>query len=244
MCILLFFVMSLGLGLPYLILGTFSGLLSKIPRSGVWLVWVERLFGVVLLTLAVFYLFLAVYPQGLKWLLPAAISAGGVYLGFFEKSAAKTPHFTRFKEIFGFAAVLVAFGLIFLSPKQKVLWEPYSDTRLALARQNAQPVIMDFYADWCIPCHELDRFTYTDSRVIKTLDGFARLKVDMTRPDDPNTAAAMEKFEIVGVPTIIFLDPSGKEVPETRVTGFIPPDEFMGLVESSVAPAFKKTQSG
>ena len=241
---LLFFIMSLGLGLPYLVLGTFSGLMKKIPKSGVWLVWVERLFGIVLLTLAGFYLLLAVHPAGLQWLLPVAFSGGGLYLGFLEKSGtAKTSTFTRFKEIFGLAAILIAFAMIFLSPKQKVVWEPYSDSRLALARENRQPVIMDFYADWCIPCHELDRFTYSDPRVIEALAGFARLKVDMTNPDNPNTAAAMDKFEIVGVPTIIFLDSSGKEVPETRVTGFIPADDFMGLLESSVASAVKKTVS-
>jgi len=92
--------------------------------------------------------------------------------------------------------------------------------------------VMDFYADWCIPCHELDQFTYSDKRVIQGLERFARFKVDLTAPDEPEVEKMIEKFEIVGVPTILFLDPGGREVKENRVTGFINAKEFLKLLEN------------
>ncbi|MGH2568682.1 MAG: cytochrome c biogenesis protein CcdA, partial [Bacteroidota bacterium] len=79
-----FFILSLGLGFPYLILGTFSGLLKKVPKSGVWLIWVERLFGVVLTGAALFYLSLAFFPKFSAYLVPVILLAGGGYLGFLE----------------------------------------------------------------------------------------------------------------------------------------------------------------
>jgi thioredoxin:protein disulfide reductase len=228
----IFFVMSLGLGTPYLILGTFSGLLKKLPKSGVWLIWMERVFGVVLLSLAGFYLLLAFQPSLLKWIIPASLIAGGIYLGFFERSANYSAGFIRIKKTIGILAVLVGIAIPVLAPKQSVVWQPFSPSQLAQAKESQKPAILDFYADWCIPCHELDQITYTDPRVIQALDGFVRLKVDMTRPDDPNSTAATERFEIVGVPTIIFLDANGEEIVESRVTGYIDADELLRILKS------------
>ena len=91
--------------------------------------------------------------------------------------------------------------------------------------------IVDFYADWCLPCHELEQYTYTDPEVIQTLESFVRLKVDATNPDTSEALEPIERFEILGVPTILFLDPDGKEVPRTRITGFVPPREFLKRIE-------------
>src|SRR5207342_1248105 len=81
-----FFVLSMGLGLPYLVLGVSSGLLTKLPRSGSWMEWVKHLLGVVLLGVAAFYRGLAVAPSKLAWVVPAALGLGGLYLGFLEET--------------------------------------------------------------------------------------------------------------------------------------------------------------
>lgn len=227
-----FFVMSLGLGTPYLVLGTFSGLLHRLPKSGVWLVWIERLFGVVLLTLAVFYFILAVNAAWLKWLLPVALVGGGLYLGFLERDGDEYPLFFQLKRIAGVLAITAGLYLPFSGPRESVAWQVYSAEKLTEAKLSSRPVLLDFYADWCIPCHELDQFTYSDKRVIQVLDGFTRLKVDITRPDSPEAKEAIERFNILGLPTIVFLDPAGEEIKEARVTGFIPPEGMLMILRS------------
>lgn len=227
----IFFIMSLGLGIPYLILGTFSGLLQKLPKSGMWLVWVERLFGVVLVGLAGFYFMIAVNPDYLRWLVPTMLLAGGIYLGFIERSPQYPPAFVYFKQAAGIFAVIVGLALPFMEARPGVTWEPYSPEKLEFAKENSRPVIIDFYADWCIPCHELDRYTYSNPEVIKALENFIRLKVDLTRPDAAEAEEIIEKFKVVGVPTILFLDREGSEVKDSRITGFVPPKAFLGILE-------------
>ncbi len=228
----IFFILSLGLGTPYLILGTFSHLIRRLPKSGVWLVWVERLFGVVLLALSAFYLILALDASYLKWLVPAALIGGGAFLGFIERSEKVSLNFVRFKQIAGVLAIAAGLALPALAPKEAVKWNKYSPSALKEAAANKKPVVMDFYADWCIPCHELDQFTYSDKKVIQALDGFVRLKVDLTSSDDPEIQKIIDLFEIVGVPSILFLGKDGKEVKENRVTGFVDADEFLALLDS------------
>lgn len=232
-----FFIMSLGLGTPYLILGTYSGLIKKVPKSGVWLIWVERLFGTILLVVAAYYLLVAFKPDLISWLPTAALVGSGVYLGFIEKSGNKNISFNRFKKTAGLIAIVVGLTLPFTGPRQNVVWETYSAEKLEAAKVAEQPVIFDFYADWCIPCHELDRFTYSDPKVIAALDHFLRIKVDLTDTESPEAKELTDKYKIVGVPTIVFLDKQGNEVKEARANGFIDADEMLEILQS---PRFDK----
>jgi thiol:disulfide interchange protein DsbD len=87
--------------------------------------------------------------------------------------------------------------------------------------------VIDFYADWCLPCKELDDKTFSDPRVAAELQRFVRIKADLTSAEDPTTKALTKQYGIIGVPTIVFLDASGNEVPSARVTGFEPPEKFL-----------------
>ncbi|PIQ86049.1 MAG: cytochrome C biogenesis protein [Candidatus Omnitrophica bacterium CG11_big_fil_rev_8_21_14_0_20_45_26] len=237
----LFFIMSLGLGSPYLLLATFSGWMKKLPKSGVWLVWIEHAFGIILLALALFYLLSAFQPRWISHLPIFSFLAGGIYLGFLDRTGHLSKSFTQFKHASGIAAICVSIGLFMALPRQSLAWEVYDPSQLASAQANHQPVILDFYADWCIPCHELDRYTYSDENVMQALSSFKKLKIDLTRMGSPESVEMVERFNLVGVPTVIFLDAAGKEVPETRISGFVTPEELLEII--SHIPAAESSAS-
>ena len=228
----LFFVMSLGLALPYVIFGTFSGSLAKLPKSGAWMVWIKRALGWVMIAWSLFYFSLAIWPGSFKWIMPTMMILGGIDLGWIEKGNHK-PFFEILKKVVGIALIAFALFIVF-KPQSKieVVWENYSSGSVTLSQPQGKPVVMDFYADWCIPCHELDATTYRDPRVVKALESFRRVKVNLTKEDDAETQKAVEDFAIEGVPTILFLDPKGNEVKPMRTTGYIGPDEFLLLLKA------------
>lgn len=239
----LFFVMALGLGVPYLVLGTYSGLLSKLPKSGAWLVWFERLMGVVLLTFGVFYVAIAFHWPILPWIVPGAFVMGGLYLGWIERSARLSQKSFMLQWILG--AIAVAIGLFFFfAPKDGMVWEQYHAGILEEARAAGQPAILDFYADWCIPCHELDQFTYSDPQVMTLLNSFRRIKVNATSVDTDEIREVGSRFDVFGVPTIIFLDEKGSEVQSARIDGFVDAEEFMSIIRSSSLAKYAPDQSG
>ena len=112
--------------------------------------------------------------------------------------------------------------------KPSVVWTPYTEDAYGQALADGTPIILDFYADWCIPCLELDRTTFTDERVIQAMEPFARFKVDLTQFDSPESEALRRQFSIAGVPTIVFIGVDGAERTASRVIGFLGPDEFLG----------------
>jgi len=229
----LFFVMALGLGLPYLVLGTYSGLLSKLPRSGAWLVWFERLMGAILFFFGILYITVAFRWPFLKWLVPSALVGGGIYLGWVERSAKGSKFFPVIQKILGTLAILLGLSLFLAPAKNGVVWENYRAGILEEAMRAGQPAVLDFFADWCIPCHELDHTTYTDRDVVRALEPLRRIKVDVTSVDTPVIEEVTRRFDVQGVPTVLFLDGRGKEIPGSRLNGFIPPKEFLAALRAS-----------
>ena len=130
--------------------------------------------------------------------------------------------------------LLLGFIILFSSCTQKtgVSWEKYEPEKLVAAQLSKMPVVLDFYADWCIPCKELEHYTYTNPEVIKAFDGFRRFKIDIDRADEKGVSELVSHFNVEGVPTVIFLDADGKEVPNTRIEGFVPPTQMIALLHS------------
>lgn len=228
-----FFIFSLGLGFPYLILGTFSGLLKKIPKAGSWLVWVEHVFGVILLGFSLYYFTIAFNSEFVKWILPVTLILGGIYLGFFERSGKEKPLFVRLKWGAGLAGLALGISIIssILTPKVSLAWDEYKPDKVVIAGHKKLPVVIDFYADWCITCHELENFVFSNPAVSKELEKFIRLRVDATDMMAPAVQQVLEQYDVFGLPIIIFLDEDGQEVEDARVIGYVPPAEFLKSIQ-------------
>ena len=230
-----FFTLAMGLGAPYLVLGTFSNLLQRLPRSGDWMVWVKKVFGVIMLSVGTFYISLAIAPRVSDWILPAALIAGGLYLGFIDQSAGGKPGFRLLRRAVGVLGVAGGIAVIATTPAAGVAFEAFDEQALAATLQGGRPAMLDFTADWCAPCHELERFTFTDRRVREATRGFRAFKVDLTKYQSPEAERWRRQYGITGVPTVVFLSPDGNEVRSARVEGFIPPAGFLERVQTALA---------
>ncbi|OGD22314.1 MAG: hypothetical protein A2W03_09025 [Candidatus Aminicenantes bacterium RBG_16_63_16] len=250
----LFFVLALGLGLPFILLGIFSGSLSRLPRSGGWMVWVRKIFGFILVAMAIYFL-KPLFPSPLLYSLAFATTmlVAGFYLGWLEPSVAPGKVFRYVRTwvgivFFGASVVLTASGVkAYLdaaiaqkageaggSPAANLIaWFPYSERRVAEAVGAGKPVFIDSYADWCIPCKEMDSRTFNQPEVIAASRGFVMLKADLTRRSGP-VNAFYKKYGVKGVPTMIFLRPDGTEITELRGTGFENKDVFLEKIRRAL----------
>lgn len=224
---LLFFVLAVGLGTPYLFLAIFSGKIKKLPRAGEWMEAVKHIFGLILIGMAIYFL-LPLLPKSITpYLLPVFMVISGVYLLFFDKNANNVKGFRIFKVVFSVLLVVVAVYWLIPSEKQSIEWHPYTETAV-VGTQKA--MIIDFYADWCIPCKELDAMTFSDPKVIERSKNFNAYKADMTKSLSDEVSALRTKYNIVGVPTVLIINSRGEEV--HRITGFVNSNEFLKFIEN------------
>ncbi|MBI5559039.1 MAG: thioredoxin family protein [Deltaproteobacteria bacterium] len=226
---IVFFTLSLGLGLPLFILAMFSGRLEKMPRSGEWMNWVRKAMGWVLVGMAAYFV-RPLFPKAASVVIYILIAlAGGIHLGWLDRSKAAFRAFAWIKNGAGIAGVSLALFLAasWVLQGQGVTWQPYSPEVLAQARNKGQPVIMDFYATWCAPCRELDEITFHDPAVVKKTAGFVMVKIDLTEGNNPVYQQLVKDYDVRGVPTVAFLDGSGVERRDMRLVDFMPPSEFV-----------------
>jgi len=227
-----FFVLALGLGVPYLFLGIFSGKISTLPRSGEWLNGIRIFFGLALVGMSIYFISPLLPNKISDLLLPIYMIVAAVYYGVIDKAGLSVSWFSRFKVILAMA--ILAAGILMLKPAtqtvNEISWETYSAPVLQTSISEKEPVIIDFYADWCNPCKELEHVTFADPDVQNLLKDFTRLKVDLTIVND-STNAIKNEFNIPGVPTIIFYDKMGVERKDLRLNGFEKPKAFIDRLE-------------
>ncbi len=226
---LMFFVLGLGMGLPYVVLGVMASRVSRLPKSGVWLVWSKHVLGVVLLGLALYFLRPLLSTTVLRVAVVGLLVSAGVYLGWLERSKGRGLMFVWVKRVVGTGLIIAALALGWPKPDAEslVAWTPYSEAALEQAQREHRPIIVDVYADWCLPCVELDHVTFRHPDVVRALAGVATLRVDVTRDVSDDGQALLERYHIFGAPTILFFDRTGRERKEFRSVGFMKPDEFL-----------------
>lgn len=232
----MFFILALGLGVPYLILGTFSGLLNKLPRSGTWMVWVKKVFGVIMLAMAIYFV-QPILPSLLKkYLLAGFLLLGGIYIGFIEASQVRAKNFPWIKRFVFAAFAGIAVWLAW--PEEQAhasVWKNYDEAILQSAQREAKPVIIDFTAEWCIACKELEKFTFPDEEVLKRAERFVFVRADLTQIGSASVQEMLKRYDIKGMPTVIFLDATGREVASQRVVGFVDGKNFAQRMDAVTA---------
>lgn len=221
----LFFVLSIGLGFPYIFLAAFSSSINKLPRSGEWMIGVKIIFGLVLMIMAINTLSPLIPENVYSILFPMSIILSGAYLIIIDNKGSNSKIFTKIKYIIAVGGII--FGTWGLKPDtahQEVQFKMLTSAdaiESSIISEN-KPVMIDFYADWCAQCKELDKYTYTDGKVVELSQSFNNIKIDLTK-ENPEISS---KYNIKGLPVVIFMNSKGEELKELRVTGFLKPEEF------------------
>jgi len=243
----LLFSFALGLGVLFILIGTFSGILKNLPKSGGWMELVERAFGLLLVALALVFLRPMLSPAVYQFAWAAGLVIFAVFAGAFDPLGGESTSLRKLGKAAGILALIVGGSLIFTgvagfsgyvshtfsSPAEGQEIMSAAEHSLSLeegleqARRSGQPLIIDFWADWCAACHELDEKTWPDPAVSRELEKFIFVKLDQTR-NSREDKSMQKQYGVVGLPTVIILAPSGKEL--SRFTGFQPPEKIRAIL--------------
>ncbi|NIA21677.1 MAG: thioredoxin fold domain-containing protein [Anaerolineaceae bacterium] len=239
----LFFVLSLGFGLPYLVLGIFSGMINRVPRGGGWLLWVRRLLAFPVLGLVIYFL-LPYLCEAAYWTLLAALSlAAAVYLGVVE-GWTRRPWSSRFVVARLAAAIVLtalavgvftlrampALGWVQSGRGSSIPWAEFQEGQLVDARAAGQPAVAYFTASWCVNCRAMERGVFRSNAARQASAGVRLVKIDISKTPtgDGEKAALYRKFVRGGPPVLVFFDRRGKA---TVHRGLIEADEFARLLQ-------------
>jgi thiol:disulfide interchange protein DsbD len=245
------FVMGLGMGTPLLVVGASAGKL--LPKAGAWMEVVKRLFGALMLAVAAWMLARIVPDRFtlLLWAVPAAAAAIVLWRGAAALRGGRLPVRLVASLAGAYALVLIA-GASFggtdpLAPLPALSGQRHEpvfrtiksvadlDRAVAAAHGVGRPVMLDFYADWCVSCKEMEKYTFTDPTVQAALGRAVLLRADVTR-DDAEDQALLAHFGIFGPPTIAFYGSDGAERARYRVVGFMKAPAFASVVRLALAP--------
>ncbi len=247
----LLFTFACGLGLLFLLLGTFAGAINALPGAGSWMDTVKHVFGVILLAMAIYYLRNVLPPPVTRFLTGVFLVMVGVFTGAFNPLPEEPARRLLFRKALGILIFLagtvvfltwlfnlVGFPLAGVAGTQAALpgaathaepaWRVNDEAALEEAQAQGRPAIMDFWATWCAACIELDEKTWIDPRVLEEAKRFVTVKMDLTK-NDAFASEVRARRQVVGMPTVIFYDSQGNEA--TRFSGFKGPDEMLRIMQ-------------
>ena len=235
------YLLALGMGVPLILITLFGN--KILPKSGMWMETVKKLFGFVMLALPVF-LISRILPD--EWTPRLWAMLGTAFFIWFAFQMPKNGTGWLFRILFLVAA------MISVKPLQAWVWGESSaqsaienklvshvefkqvkseaELQQALAENNKSLVMLDLYADWCVACKEFEKETFSDPSVQKAFGDMLLLQVDMTKNSEENRVL-MTKYKVLGLPTILFFNREGKEIEGSRINGFMPPVEFLQWIQ-------------
>jgi len=248
------FAMALGMGVPLVAVGVSEGAL--LPRSGPWMEGVKRFFGVLLLAVAI-WIVSPVIPAAAQMLLWAALLVGSaMFLRAIDPLSPEASGYARLWKGAGVIALVAGVALLIgalagnrdpLRPLAGLAagaapagapakWVPVASlTELDQAlRAPGKAVMLDFYADWCVSCKEMERYTFSDPRVRAKMDGMLLLRADVTANNERHKLL-LKRFSLFGPPGIIFFDAQGREIQGLRVVGYQDAERFLKTLEVATA---------
>ncbi len=249
------FALSMGMGAPIMVFGTSAGKL--LPKVGAWMDAVKNVFGVAMLAVAIIMLE-RIVPTALSMVLwGTLLVVSAIYMGALRELPVMTSGWQRLWK--GLGLVILIYGAFILlgaaaggkdplqplrgttlfqggATQQQLLFKPIKSTadldrELAAAAFQQKPVMLDFTADWCSTCKEMEIYTFSDPDVIQSLRDFVLLRADVTADDATDKALLQGRFGMPGPPSIMFFDRNGKEQKKLRVVGFVPADRFSAHVK-------------
>ncbi len=236
------FIYALGIGLIFIVLGTFSSLISSMPKSGGWMDVIKSVFAVIMFLAGLYFLknaFPLINPvkhfNSLFYVIGAVLIAFGIISDSLDVDFMFANRKQKIRKSISLLLITAGSFLILMNviaPKKNdnLKWIYNLERGLNLAKSEKKYAMVDFYADWCLSCKELDAKTYTDKRVEKRLKDFVLIKVDMTK-NTPYNRELTKKYDIKGLPLVLFFDKNGKELKNMRITGFIEPDKFLKKIK-------------
>ena len=229
---------ALGMGLLFIVIGTFSGVI--LPRSGVWMNILENIFGVAIITVALYFLKDVIEPLRTflrhSWeffAIAGVLVLFGVLLGSFKQRFRDLPRLVRIRKAIGILFAVVGLYMIvggLTTVESDLDWITSEMKGLEIAQREGKPVMLDFYATWCAACNELDHKTYSHPAVQSKLAQFINIKLDFTRNSD-EVERLKKKYSIVGLPVVIFFDSKGNQLHQKRIETFVDSKEFLAYVE-------------
>ncbi len=249
------FAMALGMGVPLVAVGVTEGAL--LPRAGAWMNGVRRFFGVLLLAVAI-WIVTPVLPAAAVMLAWGALFIGSaMYLRAIDPLPANASPWWRLWKAAGLAALVVGVALLVgalsgsrdplrplaaLTEKNPAVSAPMPWQRVASLNElqeklkaPGRPVMLDFYADWCVSCKEMEAFTFSDPKVRAQLDRMLLLQADVTAHNEQDRAL-LKRFSLFGPPGIIFFDAEGREIKGLRVVGYQNAERFLKTLSLATAP--------
>jgi thiol:disulfide interchange protein DsbD len=248
------FAMALGMGVPLVAVGVSEGAL--LPKAGAWMASVRKFFGVLLLAVAI-WVVSPVLPVALQMLAWAALLIGSaVFLRALDPLPTTASPWWRLWKGVGVAALVVGVALVVgavsggrdplrplagfteKSTAQKALpWTRIASLGELQDKLQApgRPVMLDFYADWCVSCKEMEAFTFSDPKVRARLDGMLLLQADVTANSEADRTL-LKRFSLFGPPGIIFFDAQGREIRGLRVIGYQNAERFLKTLSVATAP--------
>jgi thiol:disulfide interchange protein DsbD len=226
------FALATGMGLPLIVVGVSEGAL--LPKAGAWMVAVREFFGVLLLAVALWIVtpLLSATVESLAW--GALFVASAIYLGVLRTRSWLLKAAGVIAVVAGVALVVSA--LTGGDAASRTAWTRVAslaelDQRLS---SPGRPVMLDFYADWCVSCKEMEKLTLSDPRVRAELDRMLLLQADVTAANEADRAL-LKRFSLFGPPGIIFFDSQGREIAGLRVIGYQPPERFLKTLAAVAA---------